>query len=345
MKKFILLASLLLVTNSYSLDKEAWDRINAPENFFNKYENDFDSLPKKGKVRKMPWTDSYWPTYQGGISYRWLTGEVFYNKLGYSPRGSEYLSPAEKFDIYLGREDFPITNYERRRTRVLTNRDIPKWEGLCHNWAPASFLFEEPGPLKVKGKSGDTVHFGASDLKALLILNFEINRMPRTKFLGSRCNLKKEDRGFDSAEECKDTNAGAFHIVLANLVGNDRSSFVIDKTRDQEVWNQPVAAYQTKVLKKHRRASRYAAKGAKKEVEVETVVYWVGEIEPKWNAVGTSLQKSVYRYVLELDRKGRILGGRWLSWERPDFIWLPQGRPRFGGIMSPLKKLYNKATR
>lgn len=345
MNKLLMLCAILFVSAAQAEDKSGWDYLNAPKNIFSSYESHFKSLPTSGKVRKMPWTGSYWPTYQGGISYRWLTNEVFYKNLGKSTKGNKYLSPSEKFDMYIGRKDFPITNYERNRTRVLTNRDIPKWEGLCHNWAPASFLFKEPGPIKVRGAKRKKIHFGASDIKALLLLNFEINKMPRTKFLGSRCNLKRGDRGFNNARECLDTNAGAFHIVLANMIGNNRSSFIIDKTRDQEVWNQPVAAYETRIRRKNRGASRNAAPGTVKEVEVDTVVYWVGEIDAKWNSVGTSLQKSHYRYVLELNKKGHIIGGEWLSWERPDFIWMPTGKPKFEGIMKPLGKLYRKSIR
>jgi hypothetical protein len=345
MKKIMMLCAMLLSTSTYAEDKSGWDYINAPENFFSNYESDFDSLPMRGKVRKMPWTGSYWPTYQGGISYRWLTGDVFYDQFGKTSKGTKFLSPAEKYDIYIGRKDFPITNYERKRTGIYTDRKIPEWEGLCHHWAPASFLFEEPGPIKVRGANRKKIEFGASDIKALLLLNLEFNKIPRTKFLGSRCNFKRSDRGFNNASECRDTNAGAFHIVLANMIGNNRSSFVIDKTRDQEVWNQPVAAYETRVRRKTNGASRNAAPGTVKEVEVDTVVYWVGEIDANWNSVGTSVQKSYYRYVLELDKKGRIIGGEWLSWERPDFIWMPQGRPKFDGIMKKLNKLYKKSIR
>src|SRR5574343_122515 len=61
----------------------------------------------------------------------------------------DYLSPAEKYDLYIGRTDFPLTNYELKRTGIRTKKNIPEWEGICHYWAPASYLFDEPGPITV----------------------------------------------------------------------------------------------------------------------------------------------------------------------------------------------------
>ena len=332
---------LLLTTKGFSFS--AWDKINSPKNFDYNLQTKFKKLPSNGKLSRPPWTASYWPTYQGGISYRWLTGESKYKTLGKSERGINYLSPSEKYDIFLGRNDFPLTNYERKRTGILNRKDIPTWEGICHDWAPAAYLMKEPNPVSVTGKNGEEIYFGSSDIKALIMINFELNRQGRrTKFLGSRCNLKKKDQGFSRNEKCDDTNAGAFHVVLTNLVGLRNESFVIDKTRDFEVWNQPVASYSSRVIRSKRGASLGAAKGTKKEVIVETKLNWVTEIDQQWEAAGTALETSVYKYKLVLDKKGRIIGGEWISWERPDFIWT-QNRPNFSGFMAPLEKIYLKS--
>jgi len=302
-------------------------------------------LPENGALKRKPWTASYWPTYQGGISNRWLTGEVRYSNPGYSSKGIDYLSPAEKFDIYIGRTDFPLTSYERKRTGILYNYNIPKWEGLCHAWSPASYLYDEPNPITVTGKNGEKIQFGSADLKALLMINFELSKgSEKTKFLGSRCSLDKANGNFNYDSACADTNAGAFHVVLTNYIGIRKESFVIDRTRDAEVWNQPVEAFSIKVLKEYRGATDGAAPGTSKEVVVEANVRWVGEVENQWNRSGTNLKVSTYRYRLELDSRGRIIGGAWLSWERPDFIWT-QTRLNFSGFMAPLKELYELSVR
>ncbi len=338
----------LILTTFLSLSAfsfSGWDSTNSPENFQTNFITKFRMLPESGELRKKPWTASYWPTYQGGITHRWLTGEVRYKRLGYSPKGIDYLSPAEKFDIYIGRTDFPLTNYERKRTGILHNYDIAKWEGLCHAWAPAAYLYNEPKPITVTGKNGERIQFGSADLKALLMINFELNNgSERTKFLGSRCSLDQANGSFDYESSCSDTNAGAFHVVLTNYIGIKNESFVIDRTRDAEVWNQPVEAYSVNVLSESRRASRGAAPGTAKEVVVETVVRWVAEVNNEWNRSGTNLKTSSYRYRLELDSRGRIIGGEWLSWERPDFIWT-QTKPSFSGFMASLKDLYELSVR
>ena len=58
--------------------------------------------------------------------------------------------------------------------------------------------------------------------------------------------------------ECEDTNPGAFHVVLTNFIGRLNRSFIIDKTRDLEVWNQPVYSYESKILKETDGVSRGA---------------------------------------------------------------------------------------
>ncbi|MCX6111320.1 MAG: hypothetical protein NTZ90_17125 [Proteobacteria bacterium] len=71
------------------------------------------------------------------------------------------------------------------------------------------------------------------------------------------------------------------------------------------------------------------------------------EIAPSWApVVGTSHQSNrnvIYRYRVELNAAGGIIGGEWLSNERPDFLWT-QGMPLFEGEFQLLGKIYGKAT-
>jgi len=342
-KTMIFTMSLLFSISAFSFS--GWDSTNSPDNFETNFETKFKRLPTYGELRKKPWTASYWPTFKGGVSHRWLTDESRYSSIGYSRKGMDYLSPSEKFDIYIGRSDFPLTNYERKRTGIMYKNNIPEWEGLCHAWAPASYLFSEPHPITVTAKNGEKIQFGSADIKALIMIGMDLSKSgEKTKFLGSRCSLDKENRRFNYESSCEDTNAGAFHVVLTNYIGRRNESFVIDRTRDSEVWNQPVEGYSVEVLKDYRGASRGAANGTAREVVVQTNVRWVGEIENEWKASGTYLQVSTYKYRLELDSSGRIIGGAWLSWERPDFIWT-QTRPSFTGFMAPLKNLYEMSVR
>jgi hypothetical protein len=71
-----------------------------------------------------------------------------------------------------------------------------------------------------------------------------------TKFIGDRCNrdhnseapvaVEFDALGRSTNSECRDINAGAFHVVISNLLGMRGQSLVYDRTFDDEVWNQPV---------------------------------------------------------------------------------------------------------
>merc|ERR1712072_47215 len=116
-------------------------------------------------------------------------------------------------------------------------------------------------------------------------------------------------------------------------MGLKDESFIIDITRDQEVWNQAIQRYSSEIVEVRRGASEGAASGTVKEVLVKTIVHYVTEIEHSWtNEIpDDSLDTAEYLYWLEMDRKGKIVGGSWESFERPDFIW-KQGITPFTGF-------------
>ena len=52
-----------------------------------------------------------------------------------------------------------------------------------------------------------------------------------------------DELGIPESDACSDTNAGAFHTAISNLVGIRKTSLVEDRAYDYEVWNQPVRGY------------------------------------------------------------------------------------------------------
>jgi len=351
--RFVAAASCLLSLacgrSSPSSLQEAWDWRNRPEIFSADYQKKFAQLPLKGTSIK-PWSDSYWPSRAAGIASRWngswpddqftfplLTKEEIKQK---SLRELAALSPAEKYDIFVGNEDYPMVHHERSRTSP--NR--PGWEGLCHGWAPASVNFKEPNPVIVENDEGIKVPFGSSDIKGLLALLQGNYYTGRTRFLGGRCNQNisaHPERALDP--ECKDVNAGTFHLVLTNEIGIREKPFMMDVTRDFEVWNHPVFQYQSRVVTEQE-PSREAAPGTVKEVIVATDVTYGAETFPQWERLededsNVKLYVS-YQYRLELDQEGEIIGGEWLDLPRPDFLWA-QDPAEFVGIFSKLKKIYD----
>jgi hypothetical protein len=327
---------------------EAWDNRNRPEIFDLNDQKKFADLPLSGQT-PTPWSDTYWPSNRAGIAHRWngswpenqftfplLTKDEVVQK-GLKELAS--LSPAEKYDLYLGDFSYPLVNYERKRT----SPDRAGWEGMCHGWAPASIGFDEPKPVVLESKEGLKIPFGSSDIKALLSLlqgNFYTGR---TIFLGGRCNKSLDsepDRAGDS--ECKDVNAGTFHLVLTNQIGINKKAFVMDVTRDFEVWNQPVFKYESKVVREQS-PTEGAATGTVKEIVVETDVSYGSETMPSWEHLGHSdsnyWSQVTYQYSLELNQDGEIIGGEWLQDRRPDFLWA-QDRADFSGYFSALKTIY-----
>ncbi len=323
------------------------------------YVRNFSELPLNASLPEQPWTDSYWPHADGGIAYRWneSSGVSSDDRRAYTLASYEdlkrkdlaRLSPAEKLDLYRGRYDYPATRSERARTQVLKtvrshelfdpNFKIAAWNGLCHAWAMASLNFKEPGTVTLRSPQGLVIPFGSSDIKALLMYAVDQSlQAKKPSMLGGRCTndfealKKKRDSGAITSEEfaaqvkaggCQDVDAGAFHIALANQIGILKEGFIADVTRDQEVWNQPVFAYRSTVISESSEISLTAQAGTVKEVTVLTAMFYGVETSRQWNAhpAERSRDKKQYSYRLQLNAEGDIIGGVWLTQDRPDFIW------------------------
>jgi hypothetical protein len=332
----------------FSRFHEAWNLVNNPQNF-GQYETKFEKLPLEANLKSLAWSDSYWPSNLGGISHRWnaLSPESFAYVSpsqdvvkNMSPAEIAKLSPAEKYDLFMENFSYPTVKSEWQRT----SKDDAAWEGLCHGWAPAALHFEEPKPVLIISPSGIQIPFASSDIKALLTyVDGELNTSP-TRWLGTRCNIdlnKHPEKKKTGA--CKDTNAGAFHIVIANEIGVLKNGFVADIERGFEVWNQPILGYSTKVLGE-KGPSPNAAPGTVKELDIETRMDYTVESMAEWNKKDTTSgfinSTAYYRYSLEVDKDGNILGGEWVSENRPDFLWM-QETPKFSEYFSGVEEIYN----
>jgi hypothetical protein len=356
-RSFLALVSLTLVVAACgapqtSAVKEAWNQINDPLRLSGDYERTLADLPTTGTLDVEPWSDTYWPSHKGGIAARWNSETSVDNFAYQTPSKNKVknmslakraqLSPAEKFDIFVGNYNYPTIARERART----SPDDQTWEGICHGWAPAAINFAEPKSVVVKGKFNIQVPFGAADVKALLsYLQGQVSYAP-SRMLGARCNIDlSEQPDLSDRSECRDTNAGAFHVALANQIGVMKEGFVADVTRDLQVWNQPIHGFDSEILSEQA-PSAGAAEGTVKEVIVRTKMHYIVEIDAVWDAVvGTEdnwAQTAVYDYRLELNEAGQIIGGEWLSEARPDFLWT-QETPNFTGYFKKLKQVYDAA--
>jgi len=328
---------------------DKWDESNDPSSWNPSFQYKLDKLPTSGQSPKTPWSDTYWPSYKGGIANRWQdesnSGPGFNYKL-YTleelKNGSvnlNTLSPAEKFDIYNSRYDYPLLNSERHRTHP----NDAGWEGLCHGWTPAAIQYEEPNSVTLKNKDGLEIQFGSSDVKALLtyFLAEFAQAQEKTQFIGERCNMDLR-RNPENANnpECLDANAGTFHIMLTNMIGLAGKAFTCDIDRGIEVWNQPMTKYEY-TLGNTSEPTNASAPGTVKQQSVSLTMYYVKETYPSPAAHKPLVLNNNYNYVLDLDTNGNILGGSYdeNQFDRVDFMWAEEA-PEFFGYFKQLDTIY-----
>lgn len=329
-----------------------------------------DEIPVEGQTELPLWSDDYWRIQWGATSYRYASEEgyefngyddsvkaytqpaAFSDILGlsWSKKADEvyYWSPAEKYDMAVGdTKNFSLTNQQKYEGDSMRGKDndVEAWMGICHGWAAAAMMVPKPNkPVTVKGAAEIKVEFLPHDVRALASLAWANGQSP-TNYVGGRCNYKDTTthrNGRLKQQECFDVNPATMVHALGNMVGIAKKSFVMDKTFDYEVWNQPIYAYkltyfnplQTKKKSadwrevavsynsKFKRRDRfqqpltrgtrlasgdYDDKGVKKVVGVAMTIVYLAESEPTHGPVPTEdqLMRVTYTADLELHSAGR----------------------------------------
>lgn len=364
---------------------ELYNRANHPHNF-NRIAGTnlilkFDSLPHEGSLSddRLGWSESYWPSNKGGITYRWNhpDPQPFKYRLHtkqeimkMSEKELSQLSPAELYDI--ANDDFNYT-LTRSTMRRYSPRDL-WWEGLCHGWAQAASHYPEPAPVVVTSRSGIRVPFGSSDVKALLAMHESYNFGGKFGFVGVRCKASgkvpgeadERDRNpnppapeIANAPDCKDVNAGAFHVVITNMIGILGKGFVADIDRYGDVWNQPITNYKYTIAGEEPVTAQHRSQGIERRIRVqmemtygEELKFWTPELAAtgatnfvsKLPVTNTPHQKFLsknYSYIVELNQQGDVIGGEWLTETRPDFLWMYERAKNFKNSPVPLANLKN----
>lgn len=315
-------------------------------------EKNFYLLPLKAEVKNGErfWSGDYWALNKGNINLRWNST----HKIGFdyiSPTREELLfmtpeqiaelSPTEKFDIYLGRYDYPLKN----DVSTVANKNAESWEGICNGWAPASVNHNEPVPKTVRNADGVEIRFGSSDIKALLSYYYAfVHKVESTQQIGSRC--PRGNGWFNWNNDCKnDLDAGTFHIIMANKAGRQNRSFMVDIERYKEVWNHPIVSYNSEIQHESA-AGKNDPEGTVKVVQIKSLVQFLNSSRRNtWTPVrGTPDQRLIpreYVYDLYLDKENKIIGGDWVSKQRPDFLWTMGAAPEFKGLLAGLGGLLN----
>jgi len=370
---------------------EKWNRSNNPD-FFNviigkSVEKNFQKLPLKASIKddRYGWSESYWPSYLGGIAYRW--NHPFPNPFAYEFHTKEellqmsedqlaQLSPAELYDIAMG-------DYSYKLTKKVLNKYSPDdlwWEGICHGWALAALHYPEPDKTSLINKDGIRVSFGSSDVKALVSMHDAFNSRGFYVRVGDRCAAEGKVVGEGSEEDfnqtpspqdaskpaCRDVNPGAFHIVLGSLIGIHSKGFVADVDRYNDVWNQPVTGYESEIIKSLPLSKTDLKNGVSKKIQIKTKMIYgeelqfftqsaldEGEInfvskEPVTGTIAQAFKAKNYEYILELSSSDSIMGGEWISETRPDMIWMKTKDYSFNSSSLPLEglnKIYKPVVR
>ncbi|HXH76201.1 MAG TPA: hypothetical protein VNJ08_14620 [Bacteriovoracaceae bacterium] len=382
-----LLIIALMVSVMPTAFAELYDSPNHPSNFRRLMGTslvlDFAGLPLTGKIAddRTGWSETYWPSNKGGIAYRWNSPDPqpFKYKLNtledlkkMSPNELATLSPAELYDIANDDYNYTLTKYVFSRFKP---NDL-WWEGICHGWAQAATHYPEPAPVKVVNQSGISLVFGSSDVKGLLAMheayNFKSEKPYVFGFVGKRCRVggkvpgegDNRDRNTNPpAEEqaespdCRDVNAGSFHVVLANMIGIMGKGFVADIDRYNDVWNQPIVAYTSEVVGEEAVDGVQRSVGIERRVRIKTVFHFGEELKyytpelyaeghrnfvsklPVTNTIHQKVLVKNYEYIIEMNAAGKIIGGEWISITRPDFMWNYSKSKHFQNSPVPLANL------
>ena len=360
MKKYTYRAAAFAIMSMFAVGSFAkpWEPASDPTLISANAETRFAQLPLASTLSgpNQPWPDTWWPSNQGGIAAPYRTDENAWTNADNLPAREDLLAGAvsaetinnlpatAKFDLLRRKYDYPLTY------QVLDENspEAKDWEGICHGWASAAINLGEPQPITVRNADGLEIHFGSSDVKALLAYFYGVYAYDYLveHSLGERCDTKFLGRILDN--HCKrDINAGAFHIALANLIGIQHRALIGDVTQTSEVWNQPIVGYVTEVLREREPGIfSGASSGTVKQMLVRTRMTYVDDVEPQEDPLvstgGQNLADRTYTYWLDLDAAGKIIGGKWKDGQSdltPDFLWTVDRMP-FYGDFKLLGKIY-----
>jgi hypothetical protein len=316
-----------------------------------------------------PWSDDYWPTYRGILGARYADDDSkhkrFADNYAYvrahpasrivasgNADAIDRLSPSEKYELLIGDSANTLTSrqWAEGQGYADSSGNVEDWMGICHGWSNAAIMLPRPShAVTLRSFDGSRdVRFYPSDIKALGSLLWA-NGTSSWRFVGGRCNdahPAKDSHGRVIAQDCFDTNPGAWHLAVTQQIGVERRGFVIDATFDYEVWNQPVQGYKYRYFNPQTgklaeklsdaaipRASytrdpfaAYRSPYAASVVGIVMDLIYVAETDPSHATTDSPdddyLVTVRYTYDLELDSAGKVIGGEWHTNKHPDFMWV-----------------------
>ncbi len=276
----------------------------------------------------------------------------------YVPKKTHLLSPSEKYELLIGDSENILSSlmWKSGQDTMEKYGQIFSWIGLCDGMAMATINLPRPKKAvtlwSIDGKN--KIKFYPEDIKALGTLLWKQGSFPFL-MIGNRCNdstPRVGQNGRYSQPECFDTNPGTFHLALANQIGRGKRSFLMDSVASWEIWNYPIVGYDFKYFNPQTLDGNSAILTYRPPTEA---MIPIGEYtNDKFSntrspitayVVGVEAQVKIlkdrypafldidgpehnffsfetFKYDLELDQKGNIIGGEWFTHEHPDFLWI-----------------------
>ena len=301
-------------------------------------------------------------SWQEAWAFASRPGQSFFDiAMGGTDEERDNLGPAEKYDLLVGSSENDkkgiLSKYEWAQGADSLQRygKVPKWFGYCHGWAAASFSLPRPeSTVEVPSADGtQMIRFYPHDLKALATVLWA-NALPPVRLIGTRCQTPKplphDKDGRIVDPTCQGVSPGTFHLALVNQIQGAHRVLLMDADYDIQVWNQPIVAYSYKYFNPETKKrgdkfaqsviaieqfskdkfKKYRSKDARQIVGVEMQVEYGQGTKPNHNPLDSrrfdQTRKATYKYDLELDASGEVIGGEWYQVRHPGFLWaVPQG--------------------
>ena len=287
-----------------------------------KLEWKLSELPTKGAVPeyRIPYSGHDYPDRSGGTDTRAGGALSALGKYDTAFHGGRGLAVAfERIDVTRrpdlsnvetrrGRRSAPVTANRLARLenvsrqpglfeRARARRSVG-WYGHCNGWTAASIRHAEPTRNVVR----NGVVFTPADIKGLLA---ELYMHCETEFLG----------GVDTV-----INPGTLHVTLTNWLGRGDHPVGMEAIPGKVVYNYPIYNYKAELIEHSPRL-----------VEVKMTALYAYNTGKEMVKSPRIHREKYFHYALDLDKDGKIVGGRYYGDSaKIDMLWTPL-KPTQGG--------------
>jgi hypothetical protein len=235
----------------------------------------------EGWARTKPWSGYWWPRASGDI-----------------------LAPLRKYDQLTGK-----ASVQWELKHFPPGGNTPYWAGLCHGWASAAVLDQEPKQARnvTAPANRQPVHLSVGDQKGLLSASHTLDV----------CNTFGDRYGDGlGPEDFHDMAPDVLWRLLKLYIKDQGTPLIIDIEPGDEVWNHPVYGYRI----------QYSPQGSAGE-QLARLELWLADDWVPPDFVGTKVRYQTHTFTFRLANGSVVMGSaRWVGpslQDHPDFAWYP----------------------